>query len=439
MTNSGVLTAAYTIGTPTVVKPVPNPPAGAVASGTPIALTTTTAGASIYYTTNGSTPTTSSTLYSDGAKPTITAATTIKAIAVKADYNNSDILTAAYTVTASAWAWTKVTSNAAYATPNEEIWLEDVAYGNNKFIAVGQDGTPYLEHLYNGRILSSTDGTSWSALSGRFQDQLYGVAWGNDKFVAVGRTYLYPYPSAYYSSDGVSWQAGTGLPSEAGELHGAAWGNNIWVTVGGYLASCDHGRIYYSSNGTSWQSATNTGFDPYQTFSVEIMDVAYGNGKFIAVGSYGQMAFSTNGNSWTKITSSAFVINSDEHILSIATNGSGTWVAGARNGYLYISTDNGVTWTKKNSGSVTSTTAFSGYVQALTYDNGRFVALSHLGEIGYSTDAAAATWTKIYPNALSPSGINNCDVTGVAYGGGKFVAVGHDSADVPTIAYSSDQ
>ena len=81
----------------TVATPTASPSAGQVTLGTPVTLSTATSGASIYYTTNGTTPTTSSTLYS--AAIPIDSALTIRAIAVKSGMKNSDMLTAAYTVT----------------------------------------------------------------------------------------------------------------------------------------------------------------------------------------------------------------------------------------------------------------------------------------------------------------------------------------------------
>jgi hypothetical protein len=98
MTDSDVLTAAYTIDNTLVAMPVANPAAGAVQSGTRITLTCGTTGASIYYTTDGSTPTTASTLYSSPIQ--ITAATTIKAIATKSGMTDSSVMTAAYTISA---------------------------------------------------------------------------------------------------------------------------------------------------------------------------------------------------------------------------------------------------------------------------------------------------------------------------------------------------
>jgi uncharacterized repeat protein (TIGR02543 family) len=98
MSNSGILTAAYTILVPgTVATPTATPPTGtAVDSGSTVTLSTTETGATIYYTTNGDTPTTSSTPYT--APIPITAAVTIKAIAVKDGMTNSAIMTANYTI-----------------------------------------------------------------------------------------------------------------------------------------------------------------------------------------------------------------------------------------------------------------------------------------------------------------------------------------------------
>ncbi|MHA6531252.1 chitobiase/beta-hexosaminidase C-terminal domain-containing protein [Paenibacillus sp. BAC0078] len=96
MTDSNVLSEAYTIMAQ-VDAPTANPAGGAVASGTTVALSTTTSGATIYYTTDGSTPTSGSTVYS--APIPLTSAKTIKAIAVKAGMVDSPVLSEAYTIT----------------------------------------------------------------------------------------------------------------------------------------------------------------------------------------------------------------------------------------------------------------------------------------------------------------------------------------------------
>ena len=80
----------------TVSAPSASIASGSVAKGTAITLSTATSGATIYYTTNGTTPTASSTKYIGAI--TINANMTIKAIAVKSGMTNSSVATFTYTV-----------------------------------------------------------------------------------------------------------------------------------------------------------------------------------------------------------------------------------------------------------------------------------------------------------------------------------------------------
>src|SRR5580704_12050497 len=76
--------------------PVFNPPGGSYNTGTQITMTTPTPNASIYYTTDGSTPTGSSTLYTGGI--TITETTAFNAIAISPGYLESADASATYTL-----------------------------------------------------------------------------------------------------------------------------------------------------------------------------------------------------------------------------------------------------------------------------------------------------------------------------------------------------
>ena len=80
-----------------VADPTFSPEAGTYVGSVEVTLSCATAGASIYYTTDGSNPSTSSTLYS--APIVLSQTTTLKAFAVKTDYQNSQIVTATYTIT----------------------------------------------------------------------------------------------------------------------------------------------------------------------------------------------------------------------------------------------------------------------------------------------------------------------------------------------------
>lgn len=82
---------------PSKVQPVTaSPAAGAVAAGTTVTLTTATPGAKIFYTTDGSNPTETSTEYTGPI--TIDKSLTIKAIATANGLENSDVQTFVYTV-----------------------------------------------------------------------------------------------------------------------------------------------------------------------------------------------------------------------------------------------------------------------------------------------------------------------------------------------------
>jgi len=96
LANSAVASATYTIGTATVATPTFNPPAGSYTSTQSVSLATTTAGAQIRYTLNGSTPTSSSTLYT--APISIAATTTVKAIGIASGLANSAVASATYTI-----------------------------------------------------------------------------------------------------------------------------------------------------------------------------------------------------------------------------------------------------------------------------------------------------------------------------------------------------
>lgn len=95
----GLSNGPYMVGPFMALKaavPTANPAGSAVASGTAVALSSSTVGAAVYYTTDGSTPTASSTLYS--APIIVTSAITIKAIAVMSGMRDSAVMSESYTI-----------------------------------------------------------------------------------------------------------------------------------------------------------------------------------------------------------------------------------------------------------------------------------------------------------------------------------------------------
>src|SRR5204863_9223812 len=91
--NSSVTSATYTIR---VGAPTFSPPGGSFVGSVTVTLSTTTSAASIYYTTDGSTPTTASSVYT-GPVP-LTTTTTLRAMAAASGMANSSVTSATYTI-----------------------------------------------------------------------------------------------------------------------------------------------------------------------------------------------------------------------------------------------------------------------------------------------------------------------------------------------------
>lgn len=98
--NSATVTSIYTITTsaPPAATPMFSPPAGAYTTAQTVTISDTTAGATIYYTLDGSTPSTGSTKYTGTIS--VTSTETINAIATAPGFSTSAVGTAVYTLPA---------------------------------------------------------------------------------------------------------------------------------------------------------------------------------------------------------------------------------------------------------------------------------------------------------------------------------------------------
>jgi hypothetical protein len=93
---SSIASATYTINIQTVATPTFSPPGGTYYSSQTITISCTTYGATIRYTTNGSTPTETSSQYYSPIN--IAASTTVKAKAFYTGWNSSQVASASYTL-----------------------------------------------------------------------------------------------------------------------------------------------------------------------------------------------------------------------------------------------------------------------------------------------------------------------------------------------------
>jgi hypothetical protein len=98
---SGVGSAAYVINATQAATPTFNPAAGTYTSTQTVTISCATPSSTLYYTTDGSTPTTSSTLYT--APITVSVTENVKAIATASGYTQSAVGSAAYTINAASY------------------------------------------------------------------------------------------------------------------------------------------------------------------------------------------------------------------------------------------------------------------------------------------------------------------------------------------------
>lgn len=249
-------------------------------------------------------------------------------------------------------------SQVAAATPSDVYWnwtgtkvesgysLSGITYGNGLYVAVGRLGkiltssdglswsevvSPTTNNLYksaysngsfvivgdSGTILTSSNGSSWVVRQLGKTYNLYDVIYANGKFVAVGSS-----GSVLTSSDGIIWTI-QNIASFA--FGGIAYGNGKFVAVGESLS-----KIYYSSDSVAWFSANYSGIGLLRS-------VAYGNNKFVGVGTSGTVYYSSDGLSWTP------AISGTDLGLSSVFYGNDMFVAVGYSGAVIAST-NGSQW-----------------------------------------------------------------------------------------------
>jgi hypothetical protein len=227
-------------------------------------------------------------------------------------------------------------------------------YGLERYVAVGRNGVTYY----------SLDGISWTAMTGISSvKDINAVTYGNGRFVCVGNS-----GTSYYSTDGTTWTAMTGIYNTA--FYGVAYGNNRFVAVG-------FGAIYYSTDGTTWIAIAIA--SPYpSTYKTHYYGITYGNGRFVFCG------FTLNESS------TAIVRQFIDYMLDDTT----------RIVEPYSSTTN------------------LQALYAVTYGNGRFVCVGSNGWNYYSTDNTASSWTAFPLTGTTTSACYN-----ITYGKDKFVTI----------------
>ena len=154
-TNSPTTTATFTIA-PVLPAPAFNPPAGTYTTSQSISISDTVAGVTIYYTTNGTTPTTTSAVYSGP----VTATTTemLKAFAVKTGYTNSSVASSSCTINPIISTPTFSPAAGTYATP-QTVTISDALAGTTIYYTTNGTAPTTSSSVYSGPITVSASET----------------------------------------------------------------------------------------------------------------------------------------------------------------------------------------------------------------------------------------------------------------------------------------
>ena len=213
------------------------------------------------------------------------------------------------------------------------------------------------------------------------------LAYGNGTFVAITDIALGFYNgSGAYSRDGINWHPTIISPKfEWGYIGwtGIAYGAGKFVAVGS-------GGIAYSANGIDWRQNV--------MLNLTLESVVYANGKFVAV-SYDISASSIDGIKWQ-----TYNLNPSQYIVGY---GAGKFVAFGGYSNITAYSMDGINWNETAMPSMQSWCS-------VAYGNGKFIMIScTMSCNAYSTDGI--TW-----NAVNYSEGNMRSIT---YGGGLFVTV----------------
>ena len=228
LTNSAVASGVYTLQ---CVTPTFNPAAGAYGPAQTVTISTTTSGASIRYTTNGTTPSsTVGTVYSSAVS--ISATSTLEAIAYETGYTNSSVATGVYTI------------NGACATPTFSPAAGTFTTSTSVTISTTTGGAT-IRYTTNGTTPSSTVGTVYSsAVSITATSTLQAIAYktGYSNSAVASGTYTIQCATPTYSP-----VAGTYTTSTSVTISTATSGASIRYTTNGTTPSSTVGTVYSSA------------------------------------------------------------------------------------------------------------------------------------------------------------------------------------------------
>jgi parallel beta-helix repeat protein len=273
LADSTVTTGVYTINVPTTATPTFSPTAGTYTTSVTVTISSTTSGASIRYTTDGSTPTsTTGTLYSGPV--TISATTTLKAIAFASGFSDSAVATAVYTIQCAAPTFTPAPGT---YTSAQSVTIASATPGASiRYTTDGSTPTSTTGTLYSGPVTISVTSTL-KAIAFKIGLSDSGVTSGTYTINTGGTTisvatgfFNQALPAAQTGSFTATFDASASLsPSNA--LIGLSQGNATAYTGIAVAVRFNPTGFIDARNGGAFAAATSIPFTANSTYHFRVV------------------------------------------------------------------------------------------------------------------------------------------------------------------------
>ena len=283
---STVTSATYTIAQPKAATPTFSPAGGEYSAAQSVTLSCSTSGATIYYTTDGTTPSTSSTVYNGAIA--VSSTTTIKAIAAASGYSNSDVATATYTINLPQVATPTFSPAAGNFTEAQNVTLSCTTSGATIHYTIDGTTPTASSTTYTGAInVASTTTIKAIAMKSGMADSEIAEATYN--FIA----------------------GGSGVFERVEDANDLVTGANYLLVYDGGLTNPTTARIYAGIGGNSNNigtvtdevTITNNQIDNNTAGGTVVVLVKNGNNWYIKDGNnylaYTSTATSSNNNLWS--------------------------------------------------------------------------------------------------------------------------------------------
>lgn len=294
-----------------------------------------------------------------------------------------------------------VTTWVPISVPQSSKW-ENVAYGNNVFISVSNDGT-------NRIMRSEDDGLTWTTISAPEQNTWRDVTYGNGVFIAVSSDGTNRVMRS--EDNGLTWELASA--PEANGWRKITFGNNVFISV----SADGTNRIMRSDDdGLTWTAISAPEANVW-------LDVVFGENTFVAVSLSGTnqiMRSDDNGLTWSS------VLAPEANSWTTVGFGDGVFIALSSSGTNRVmkSEDKGLNWELIPA-------AENNSWANIAYGNGTFVATATSGanRIMVSYDRGD-TWDSVTSTFLY-------GWYGIAFGNNKFVAVSNTASSVNQVMTST--